>query len=304
MTLHAVPPPALRPGDRVGVIGTSGRVDEGDLLAAADFFALKGFDSVIHPQAIQQHGQSAGTAQAKIDALHDVLRDDSLSAIFSARGGNRAITMLPGIDFDLVRQNPKIIAGYSDVTVLLNAIFARTGIITFHGPIFREFPKRGEDLTQMLAMLSGRADHIDLHGVTSVRDGAAEGRLIGGNLSLFQSLLGTPYMPSLDGAILFLEDVGDHISRYDRMLGHLRAAGVFARIGGLIIGDFTNTKDDDARPFGFTIADCVREHTASYRFPILMNAPFGHGDHLPTFPVGCHVRMDGPRLTLLEKPVA
>lgn len=304
MSVTILHPPALQSADRVGVIGTSGRVDEGDLLAAADFFALKGYDSFIHPQSIQQLHQSAGNAQAKIDAFHDVFKDDSISAVFGARGGNRAITMLPGIDFDVVRRHPKIITGYSDVTVLLNGIYARTGLITFHGPLFREFPRRGDDLTQMLSVLSGRADHIDLPGATYLRDGVAEGRLIGGNLSLFQTLIGTPYMPPLDGAILFLEDVGDHVSRYDRMLGHLRAAGVFARIGGLIIGDFTETKDNDERPFGFTLEDCVREHTASYRFPVIMNAPFGHGDHLPTFPVGCRVRMDGTHLKLLENPVA
>lgn len=304
MTRPCVKPAALQSGDKVGVISTSCWVEEADLNATADFLALRGYDTFIHPQATKRLHQVAGTTAERTAALHDMFRDDSISAIFSGRGGNRAITMLPQIDFDLIRQNPKICLGYSDLTILLNGIYARTGLVTFHGPVFREMPKRGIYFDQMIALLSGRADHIDLPGATYLRDGQAEGTLIGGNLSLFQTLLGTPYLPALEGAILFLEDVGDHISRYDRMLGHLRAAGVFSRIAGLVIGDFTNTKDDEERPFGFTLEDCVREHTADYRFPVMMNAPFGHGDRLPTFPVGCRVRMDGSRLILTENPVA
>lgn len=287
-------PPPLRPGDTIGVMSTSSWLDEPDLLAARTLMEEKGYKVYIHPQATARHHQSAGTAAQKISALHDLFANPEIKAIIGARGGNRAMTMMQGLDYDLIRKNPKILMGYSDVTILLNGIHARTGLVTYHGPLFREWPKRAGDFEQMLSLITGESKTVSLEGAHVMRQGArVSGPLLGGNLSVLQSMIGTGYMPDFSGAILMLEDVGDHLSRYDRMFGHLRNAGILDRISALIVGGFTQTGDDEDRPFGFTLDDIIAEHTAGHDYPILTNAPFGHGERLVTMPIGKKITLSG-----------
>lgn len=301
--METIKPEALQKGDTIGVLSTSCWIEQSDLLAAQDYLKQQGYSSLHHPQALARLNQSAGSAQEKVDAFHNLFSDPDIKMVIGARGGNRAITMLNKIDYDLIRRNPKILIGYSDVTTLLNGIYTKCGLITFHGPLYRELPTH-KNFFDMIDMLSGKTDKIDLPGAQILKSGSAEGKLFGGNLSLFQTLIGTDFLPDLNGAILFLEDIGDHLSRYDRMLGHLRVSGILNRISGLVIGQFTETKDNEDRPFGFTLKDIIEEHTAGLDIPVLFNCPFGHERDLPTFPVGCHVCLDGARLTLLEKPVS
>lgn len=294
-------PPPLKSGDTIGVMAPSSHVDMASLEAVRGFAEVRGYKLLIHPQVTERLHQSAGTPAQKIAAFHDLLRDDAVRAIIGARGGNRAAGMLAGIDYDLVRRNPKIIMGYSDMTALLNGIHAKTGLVAYHGPVFREWLKRGEDMEGAMRLLTGQAQTILLDSAVAVRPAknAVTGKLLGGNLSVLQSLIGTPYAPDFTGAILFIEDAGDHMSRYDRMLGHLRNAGILARLGALIVGDFGVPQDNPDNPFGFTLADIVAEHTAGYDYPVLMDAPFGHGARLVTLPVGQSATLDGLTLTLL-----
>lgn len=287
-------------------MATSSWVSTEDLESTRPLIEERGYKTFIHPQSTDRLHQSAGTAEEKTDALHDLFENPDIKAIIGARGGNRAITMLNRIDFAKIIKNPKIFCGYSDLTVLLNAIHAKTGLITFHGPVFREFSGLPDpDMNRVLNMFSGAVDYIPLPGATWLKalESKAEGPLIGGNLSLFQTLIGTPYEPDLHRAILFLEDTGDHISRYDRILAHLRISGRMDNLSAIIFGSFTNTQEDPDRPFGFTLEDCIREHTQEMDIPVLINAPFGHNGPLPVFPVGCRVRLEKEGLKLLERPV-
>ncbi len=283
--------PALKKGDTIGILSTSCWVDQADLDRAKAFMEARGYKVYIHPQATEQLHQSAGTAQSKVDALHDLFRNPDIKAIFGSRGGNRALTMMDKIDFNLVANNPKIIIGYSDLTSLLNGIQRKTGLITFHGPLFRELPDRNE-LEQLFDLLEGKTPDLDCSEAEIINEGSAEGKLIGGNLSVLQALSGTEFQPDTDGAILFIEDIGDHISRYDRMLAHMKLAGWFNKISGVVIGSFTKTGDDADRPFGFSLEDIVREHLGDLDIPIIMNAPFGHGDTLNTLPVGGKAKLE------------
>lgn len=289
-------PPPLKKGDTIGVMSTSCWVEEDDVLKAKAFIESKGYKTYIHPQTLKRVGQVAGTGQEKAEALNSLFANPDVKAIFSSRGGNRACTMMDKIDFDLIRQNPKILIGYSDLTILLNAIYKMTGLIGYHGPLFRELENH-PDYDQCMAMLSANTGAIDLSGCEIVRDGEAEGVLLGGNLSLFQTLLGTPFLPDTRNAILILEDVDDHISRYDRMLCHLKNAGVLQNISGLIIGSFSDIKDSENRPFGFSLKDIVLEHTDSLTIPIIMDAPFGHEDRLITLPIGAHALLKNGTLS-------
>lgn len=299
--MDSIYPPALKLGDTIGVVSTSCWVEEQDVLTAKDFIEAQGYKVKIHPQVTARHNQAAGTAIEKADALNDMFADPDVKAIFGSRGGNRASGILQHLDFDLIKQNPKMIIGYSDLTALLNPIYAKTGLVGFHGPLFRELPTHS-DYTQMIDTLSGKTNSLDLNEATTLKKGNAEGVLIGGNLSVFQSLIGTPYMPDTNGAILLLEDVGDHISRYDRMFCHLKNAGILNSINGLIIGQFTNMKDSDTNPFGFTLEDIIHEHTDGLDIPIIINAPIGHGDRLCTLPIGAPVALKNNQISF--KPLS
>lgn len=294
-------PPALKKGDTIGVMSTSCWVEEEDVLTAKNFMESEGYRVNIHPQTFKRLNQSAGSAKDKADALNDLFTDSEVRAIFISRGGNRASTMIDKLDFNLIKQNPKILIGYSDLTILLNSIYQKTGLVGFHGPLFRELPTH-QDYKQMIGVLSGEDETLDLSDCTIINAGDVEGTLIGGNLSVFQGLIGTDYLPDMNGTILMLEDVGDHISRYDRMFCHLKNSGILNQISALIIGSFSEVKDSENSQFGFSLKDIILEHTQGLNIPIIMDAPFGHGERLCTLPIGANVTLKSNQLSF--KPLS
>ncbi|MEM6780909.1 MAG: LD-carboxypeptidase [Pseudomonadota bacterium] len=292
-------PTPLQPGDTIGVMAPSSHVAKNDMDQAQKIIEGLGYNVFVHPQTFSKLGQSAGSAEEKAGALHDLFSNPDIKAVIAAIGGNRASLMLDKIDYDLIKQNPKPFLGYSDVTVLLNAIYTHTDMITYHGPACSTLSRLEPQWHKMaLDSLSGKVTSFSLNDAVAIQNGEATGHLIGGNLSTFQSLVGTPYMPSPKDAILFLEDVNDHISRYDRMLRHLSMAGILQNIAGLIIGEFLNTQDNPKNPFGFTMEEIVQEHTKGLNIPIVMNAPFGHGDNQTTFPVGAPIKLTASEETV------
>jgi muramoyltetrapeptide carboxypeptidase len=300
--MKIVYPPALKEGDTIGIMAPSNRIDKGALKKAVAALKERGFNVYIHPQTYAQNGQSAGKAEQKVKALHDLFRDKSIKAIFCARGGNRAGTMLPDIDYKLIGRNPKIVMGYSDVTALLNAINKETSLVTFHGPMAhaREKPLPPKQVAQCFNLLGGKKADMPLDRAKTVNAGRAEGKLAGGNLSLLCSLMGTPWQPDFKGKILFIEDTGDQLTRYDRMLHQLRNAGVFDQIAGLIIGDMSAAEDKSVVPMTNSLRDIVRELTQDLDIPVVMNAPFGHGKDLYTLPVGAKATLTAGKHSSLK----
>ena len=275
---------------KIGVCAPSSIVDRSDIEASQAFLEARGYSVFVHPQTYAVHNQSAGTHPEKIQALHDLYSDPEIEVIWAAGGGNRALHILDNLDFDLIKANPKSMIGFSDVTALLNGITTRTGIINYHGPVFKQL-HRHKNTDQALGVLEGSAQP-SLDGANILNAGKAEGRLFGGNISLFQYIVPDT---AFDGAILFLEDCNEELSRIDRMLLHLRRSGVFERASGILFGDFVDLQDS-ARPFGFTLEDILREHTDGLDIPILMNAPFGHGERLCTLPIGENFVLDTSQL--------
>lgn len=281
--------PPLRPGDLIGVMAPSSRVDKAKIDAGVAALEKRGYRVYVHPYTWKKHGQSAGTAREKAKALHDLFRRPAIKAIICAGGGNRAAAMLPLLDFDLIKKNPKILLGYSDITALINAIYKETGMTAFHGPTLRGIGGGSPgkiQIDQCLALLCGEETSIPMPRAKMLRPGRASGPLIGGNLSLIASLMGTPWEPDFSGKIVFIEDCEDELSRYDRMLRQLAQAGAFHKAAGAIFGTFTNNKDTGSLPFGFTLEEIIRDALHGTKIPAVMNAPFGHGKDLYTFPVG------------------
>jgi muramoyltetrapeptide carboxypeptidase len=288
-------PPSLQPGDTIAIMAPSSKVDRAAIVKAQKKLEALGFKVRIHPQTFAEDMQSAGTPKQKAAALHKLFADPEVKAIFAARGGNSAGHVLELLDYDLIKRNPKIIMGYSDVTALLSAINAKTGLVTFHGPNFGTFARSdltAKQIRQCFNLLAGTENDLPFAKARVLRGGNARGKLVGGNLSLLVSLIGTPYMPKMDGAILYVEDCCDEMSRLDRMFTQLRNAGVFDKISGLIVGQFTDVTDSGKTPFQRKLPQVIEEATQGKKFPVVINAPFGHGKDIPAYPFGAKAELN------------
>lgn len=286
----SIRPPPLLPGDTIGVMAPSSYVEKEDIEAAKARLESLGYKVFIHPQTYERHNQSAGNILQKSLAFQGLWQREDINTIWAAGGGNRAGQLLESINFEKLKAKPKNLVGFSDVTTLLNAIYTHTGITTWHGPVFKQLGKH-KHLEQSLLLLSGKEKSIDLSQAEILNEGECKGVLIGGCLSIFQTLIGTKHMPDCDGAILFLEDVSDQLSRFDRMFTHMRNAGIHKKISGLIIGEFHDLQEG-RRPFGFTLRDIIGEFTEGLNIPVLFNAPIGHQENLLTMPVGMEISLD------------
>lgn len=288
MTDSLLPPP-LTSGDTIGVMAPSSYIEPEKLAAGVAVLEQAGFKVKIHPQTLAKHNQSAGTQAQKLAAFHDLLSDKEVKAIIAAIGGNRSALMLEGLNYDLIRQNPKIIMGFSDCTALQNGLYAKTGLVSFYGPTISKLPAVSPESRQhcldLLTHPTGPAS-FPTHGLQILKKGSAKGIFMGGTLSVFCSLIGTPYLPDPHGKILFLEDINEELNRIDRMLWHLRTALPFENLAGILFGQFTSCQDTGKRPFGFTLEDILREKTAGLTCPVAMNAAFGHGEDLFPLPIG------------------
>lgn len=295
-TSHSITPQPLQKGDTIGVMAPSTAVNKENIEKAAEMLRQQGYNVEIHPQCFERNKSSAGTAASKASAFHELVSNTNIHMILTAGGGNHSGMMLEHLDYNLIRANPKIICGYSDVTALLCAIYKHTGLITYHGPTLSHIAREKytqEQLLQCLSLLSAADSTIDISKGSNVlySGDSTTAPLLGGNLSLISSLIGTAYAPDFKGSILFLEDCGDQLSRYARMLTHIHNAGIFHELNGLIIGDMSSEPDTGSIPFGFSIAEIITDFTADYNYPVVVNAPFGHGADLPTFPHGQQVKL-------------
>ncbi len=286
--IPAKQPASLKSGGTIGVFAPSSKIDPEDIERSRLHMEELGYKSFIHPQTYETEHQSAGTTLQKALAFQGLWQRKDIDALWVAGGGNRCMHLLNALKYEpLTRGTPKPIIGFSDATTLLNAVYANTGIITFHGPVYKNLHKYNpKQMEHLLALIGGQEDiTYPMHSENILKNGTATGPLVGGNLSLFQylpqSLPGNFYK----GAIIFLEDCNEEISRIDRMLMHLRQLGVFENCAGLVFGEFYNLQDT-GRPYGYTLEDIIQEHTGNLNIPVLYNMPFGHGENLYAMPVG------------------
>lgn len=289
--MDIITPPPLLPGDMIGVMAPSSRISRASIEESEPFFRSRGYKVFIHPQTYlhaDSTTQLAGTIGQKRDALHDLIKDETVKAVFFAAGGQRAIGLLNAIDYDLISANPKIFMGFSDNTSILNAITAKTGIVTYHGPTFKN-AVRNPQIDFNLRLLAGQENSILLAGAKILKEGSAQGRLSGGNLAIFSSLLQSDYI-NPEGCLLFLEDIGEEMTTIDRNFWHLRRSGILKKISGLILGQFTELKDSGT-PFGMSLEDIIQDHIRDLHIPVLTNAPFGHGGDLSAFPLGAAAKL-------------
>lgn len=259
-----------------------------------------GYTVTLNPQIHERQHQSAGSLETRVDAIHGAFANPESDAILCAVGGNRALPLLDQLDYEAIAKAPKPFMGFSDATCLLNALSQHAGIPALHAPTLNRLHGLSSPcLSQFFDCLHQRPTRLPLDQATIIHPGEAEGRMIGGNLSVFQALLGTPYQPDTTGAILFFEDIGDELSRYDRMLAHIKLAGLFDRCAGVLFGDMSEAKDSGRKPFGMTVEDVVRDHCHQVKGPVIMNAPFGHRGDFYTLPFkrSCFVSRETVEIT-------
>ncbi|MCB1531474.1 MAG: LD-carboxypeptidase [Alphaproteobacteria bacterium] len=277
--------PALTPGDTIGIMAPASYVEREDIERSAALLETRGYQCFVHPQTFARDHQSAGSHAERAAAFHDLWAREDIKAIWSAGGGNRTLHMLEHIDFEMLKNtSPKLVIGFSDVTALLNALYARLGVPSIHGPVFKNVHKHGE-IDALFGLLERGQTKLPLDEARIYSEGEAEGVLFGGNLSLFQYLPHTLPGRFWEGAILFLEDCNEELSRIDRMLMHLKRCGVLSSLSGLILGEFSDMKES-GRPFGFTLEDIIQEHTKDLKIPVIQSQNFGHGDVFYPLPIG------------------
>jgi muramoyltetrapeptide carboxypeptidase len=253
-----------------------------------------GFKVYLAPHVYNNTGYLAGDDEVRLKDLHDMFLDPEVKAIFCARGGYGSLRLLDKIQYDLIKENPKIIVGYSDITALFMAIYEKTGLITFHGPMVRDLSyNSGRNWDSLLRLLSSdKSLELSMTEKAALIPGSARGPLIGGNLSLICHLVGTPFLPSLDGCILFIEERGEPIYRIDRMLVHLGLSGHLKHLAGLITGQFEECGDTAA------ISGLLMDIVSDLNIPLATGLMVGHGQKNLALPLGLKAELDTDRMTL------
>jgi muramoyltetrapeptide carboxypeptidase len=253
----------------------------------------RGFGVMEGANLYKKQDYLAGSDEERLNDLHFMFLQDHVKAIFCARGGYGTSRLLEKIDYDLIKKNPKIIAGYSDITALMLAIHKITGLVVFHGQMARGVTDAEDrNINSLLELLSSDSNlKIELDKEHVLRGGKARGKLLAGNLSLISSLAGTPYLPSLNGNILLIEDRGEPLYRIDRMLTQLKLNGLLDKAGGVIIGNFIDCGD---------ILD-INRLILSFMpdgCPVYSGFPIGHGDENRAVPIGAEAVLDIDELSL------
>jgi muramoyltetrapeptide carboxypeptidase len=303
-----VRPASLKRGDVVGIAAPAGPVEKEAFERGCDRLRELGYKPVYSQSIFNRELFFAGGVRRRLDELHELIRTPQIKAIICARGGYGSNYLLERVDLELVKANPKIIFGYSDITSLQSFIYSQTGLITFHGPMLtKDFSKPdGIHLNSFASATTGESrwqiNSADSPGLEPLKAGTGEGVLFGGCLSLLVASLGTPFEIQTDDTLLFVEDLGERPYQLDRMLMHLRLAGKLKKVRGIIFGEMLDCappKDAD-----YTLKQVLQRAVSDLDIPIAFGLRSGHvSSGNITLPIGVQARLtvsDEITLEILE----
>jgi len=315
----AIKPKRLKKGDTIGLITPGSYIDDEGLQKAVTNLEGLGFQVKLAKNIRAERGFIAGTDAQRLADLHSMFSDTQVAGIWCARGGYGSGRLLPSIDYRLIKKNPKIVVGFSDITALLQGIYKETGLIGFHGPVgasdFTDYTV--EYLTKILIEPSDKlnialskeneslAKTDRVFQTATIRGGIATGKLVGGNLSLLAPLAGTKYQPNINRKLLFIEEIGESPYRIDRMLTQLRQSYPLKAAAGIILGVFRGCEKKEGSR-SLSLLETLTDRLGDLNIPVFYGAAIGHiGDNL-TLPIGGKARFDADSgvLTLLEKGVS
>lgn len=308
-----VKPKRLSAGDTIALVSpASATFNSLDLQIARESLEALGFKVRPGEHMMERHGYLAGADKARADDINRAFADRSIAGVHAIRGGWGSARLLPYLDFDTIRRNPKVLIGYSDITALLLSIHAKTGLVTFHGPIgLGRWDAWSLDYYRRVLMAGEAVTYANKQGVSGDRNslvqvefrtlthspGKARGRLLGGNLTVLTAILGSPYLPEWDNAILFCEDVGEDLYRVDRMFTQLKLAGVLSKIKGFVFGSCSECGPGEGYA-SLTLEEIIRDHVKPLGVPAWQGAMIGHAQPQWTLPVGAEVEIDASAGTI------
>jgi muramoyltetrapeptide carboxypeptidase len=305
-----VKPARLKPGDTVGLIDpASASFERGPVDIVVDTLAALDLKAKPAQHLFDRYGYLGGRDKDRADDVNRMFADAGVNAILAVRGGWGCARLLPFLDFPTIAKNPKVLLGYSDLTALLLAIHARTGLVTFHGPvgISKWNPFKVEYLKRVLfgaeaVTFENLKDAGDLlapveNRTRTITAGTARGRIVGGNLTVLTTIIGSGYLPAFDGRILFLEDVEEQLYRIDRMLTQMALAGILSKVRGVIFG--TCSQCGPGEGYGaLTLEEILDDHLKPLGVPAYSGAMIGHMDKQFTIGEGVEVEMDATAGTI------
>lgn len=306
-------PDRLQPGDVVGIIApASAPPDPKAVDRVMGQVERLGFKPKIGRHVRERLGFLAGTDRERAADLMAMFADKKVHGIICLRGGYGAARILDRLDYSVIRRNLKVLAGYSDITALHCALLVKAGLVTFHSPMLNEglgaenFPTFSNESFLRNVTNAEPAGSIcagcDRKTISVIRRGVVEGPLIGGNLSVFVTTLGTPFQPAFKNRILFFEDISEKPYRLDRLLTHLLNAGLLQQVAGVAVGvneDCADPLASKAKEYRQSAADVVAERLKPLGVPVVTGLPFGHRPKNATIPVGVRARLDANRGDLI-----
>ena len=306
-------PQRLEKGARIGVVSPAYWLEQARMQRAVGVFEDLGYEVVLGESSGLKDNQCAGSPSQRAAEIMAMFREPAIDAILCARGGYGGNRVLPLLDYDMIRENPKIFVGYSDITGFLMSFAQKSRLITFHGPMLTTYGDKATtyNLETFHRVLSGQRDirvsSTQACQARTLRPGKASGPLWGGNLTLLIERLGTNDQLDTRGSILFLEEIDEKLYAYDRMLLHLKRSGSLDQINGLVIGELLKMGDNKV-PFGKTSDEIVLDVCGDLEIPIISHFPCGHGDYQATLPISheveLHADKDDPYLLIPGSPVA
>lgn len=316
-------PPVIKPlrlktGDKLAIVAPGSYISEAELQESISNLNKLGFDTTYSEKILLQTGYFAGSDKDRADDLMEKFADKTVKGIVCARGGYGCSRILPMLNYDIIRSNPKVLIGYSDITALLYGIYQKSGLITFHGPVgtstFNNYsvnnfkrvlmnPKQND-----LFKNSEEKTDENKYGVTTIVKGKGVGRLVGGNLSIMVSLIGTEFDVDYSSKIVFIEEIGEEPYRIDRMLTQLIQSRKFDKASGIMMGIFSKCESkvkDAAFDKTFTLMEVLKDRLGNLKIPVIYGMSFGHIVDKLTIPFGGLAELDASNqtLTLLEKAV-
>ncbi len=299
----------LKAGDTIAITSPAGAVwDEAQVEKFSNILKGFGFNIVLGNTLKLKTGYFAGTDEERAKELNDLFANKNIKGIFCMKGGWGCARILNLLDYKVIAQNPKVLIGFSDITTLLNAIYAKTGLITFHGPVgnsgWNEFTSNSFKSVVMNGEQTAFPTGPGVEDMTiTINKGKASGTLAGGNLTVISSLVGSGYLPDWKGKILFLEETSEEPYRLDRMLTQLKLAGVFKQLNGVAIGKFVKCEAEEPQKV-FNYMQVLEQHFKLLKVPVFYGLMTGHIENKLTLPVGAEVSLDADFGTLKLNEVA
>jgi muramoyltetrapeptide carboxypeptidase len=274
-------PNKLKPGDQIAIAASARKISRDELQNAIEIFESWGLKVVLHPKLFAVHNQFAGSDEVRAEVLNSYLQSPDIKAIIFARGGYGTVRIIDHIDFSYLDKFPKWLIGYSDITVIHSHVNATTNWCTIHATMPINMQKQNMNLNSVLALKNMLMEDVEMsYPITRHplnRLGKTSAEIVGGNLSVLYSLLGSKSDIDTRGKILFLEDLDEYLYHVDRMMQALKRAGKLKDLAGLVVGGMSDMKDNTI-PFGLTAEEIIHEAVKEYNYPVVFNFPAGHQD--------------------------